>query len=73
MTRYQLLRFIHSKLANFMPAKFIAFLALFVIIPLITAASGYTAQITLEWDQNDELNLAGYKLYVGYSSRDYQF
>jgi hypothetical protein len=34
---------------------------------------GLLASATLEWDPNTEADLAGYKLYYGYSSRDYDF
>ena len=72
MTKYQFQRFIHSKRSFFGPVKFILFLALSAIIPLITADSGYSAQVTLQWYPNSEADLAGYRIYIGYSSGNYQ-
>jgi len=46
---------------------FIFFLNIF--IPIDKAAA---VQITLAWDENQEADLAGYKLYIGNAPRHYQ-
>jgi hypothetical protein len=38
-----------------------------------TVLDNQLAQTTLEWDENSESDLAGYMLYYGFSSGDYQF
>ena len=38
---------------------------------LIYTTFSYAAQVTLEWDANTEQHLAGYKVYQGTSSRNY--
>ena len=38
---------------------------------LISSTSAFAMQVTLQWDPNTEPNLAGYKVYYGYSSRQY--
>jgi hypothetical protein len=37
----------------------------------LSAQNGYSAQVKLAWDANTEPALAGYKIYVGASSRNY--
>ena len=47
---------------------------LFIVIHLffiICITSAYSAQITLVWNPNTESDLAGYKIYYGYSTRNY--
>jgi len=36
-------------------------------------SSTYAAQVTLAWDPNIEPDLAGYRVYIGYRSRDYNY
>ena len=50
----------------------VLFLCLF-ILPLLLPGTGYGAQTTLAWDANTEANLAGYKIYYGTASRDYDW
>ena len=42
-----------------------------LIIVLLLTTKAYAVQVTLSWDQNNESNLAGYKVYFGGSSRNY--
>jgi hypothetical protein len=39
----------------------------------LSAQNGYSAQVKLAWDANTEPALAGYKIYVGASSRTYDY
>jgi hypothetical protein len=48
----------------------ISLLAIFIVIPL-TGHDVHAADITLEWDPNPEPDIAGYKIYYGFGSRDY--
>ena len=43
-----------------------------VIVILLFAINAYAASCTFEWDPNKESDLAGYKLYWGTSSRNYE-
>jgi hypothetical protein len=45
----------------------------FSVLPILTCPLGkaMAADITLAWDHNSEPDLAGYKLYLGNSSRNY--
>lgn len=45
------------------PASAFLFFGLFFLFPFLLARSGFAAQITLAWDSNTEVNLAGYKIY----------
>ena len=65
-------RLIHLEPAFLRIVKIICFLILIVIFPLITAVSVYAAQVTLVWNENTEEDLAGYNVYYGFASRDYQ-
>ncbi len=49
---------------------FISLVALILILFLCTS-NVYSAQATLYWNPNSESDLAGYKIYYGYSSRSY--
>jgi hypothetical protein len=42
------------------------------VLLLLSAKAAYPGQVTLAWDPNTEPDLAGYKVYVGESSRVYQ-
>jgi Malectin domain/Bacterial TSP3 repeat len=44
---------------------------LFSLLLLIFATSAFATQVTLQWDPNTEPALAGYKVYYGYASRQY--
>jgi hypothetical protein len=46
-------------------------LSLFILILIISISLAYTAQVTLAWDPNTELELAGYKIYYGLLSDQY--
>lgn len=46
-------------------------LLLIVLSILMYATSSYATQVTLAWDANGEQDLAGYIIYQGTSSRDY--
>jgi hypothetical protein len=73
MSRNQISRLILLKLACISLRKIVLSLALSVIVSLIGVASVYCDQVTLEWDPNSEPDLAGYRIYVGYSSGNYQY
>ncbi|MBW2581115.1 MAG: fibronectin type III domain-containing protein, partial [Deltaproteobacteria bacterium] len=49
---------------------FLLLLAPFALC-LTPLTNAYSAQVTLTWDPNTETNLAGYKVYCGTASRDY--
>lgn len=40
---------------------------------LVTSCPVYAFDLTLAWDPNTEPDLAGYKIYIGYSSRQYSW
>lgn len=44
-------------------------LAIFIFLPNLA----YSAEVSLAWDPNTETDLAGYKIYYGSSSRNYEF
>ncbi|MBI4765385.1 MAG: fibronectin type III domain-containing protein [Deltaproteobacteria bacterium] len=46
------------------------FLAVILLIPF---SKGHGAQVTLTWDPNNEPDLAGYEIYYGTASGNYQF
>jgi hypothetical protein len=73
MPGYRLLRFIFFKLPFFKPLNVVLFLAILVIISLISSITVYAVQVTLAWDPNGEPGVAGYRIYVGYSSGNYQY
>jgi len=50
----------------------LSFLALSVIFSLF-AARAQAAQVTLAWDPNTELDLAGYKIYYGFETGNYSY
>lgn len=50
----------------------LSFLALSVIFSLF-AARAHAAQVTLAWDPNTELDLAGYKIYYGFETGNYSY
>jgi fibronectin type 3 domain-containing protein len=52
-----------------LPALF--FISLVTLILLISSTNVYSAQATLTWDPNSESDLAGYKVYYGNSSENY--
>jgi hypothetical protein len=47
------------------------FISLVALILLISTTNAYSAQITIAWNPNSESDLAGYKMYYGSSSRNY--
>jgi len=49
---------------------FIVVITFFTAFPVFVTAS-YAAEVTLEWDQNPESDIAGYKIHYGLESRDY--
>ena len=49
----------------------LSFISLVVLILFITITNVYSAQVRLAWNQNTESDLAGYKLYSGPSSGNY--
>ncbi|MFQ5964326.1 MAG: fibronectin type III domain-containing protein, partial [Candidatus Scalinduaceae bacterium] len=61
-------QFIRARFSCFSPLVFISFLAL---ILFVSTTNVYSAQVTLSWNANSEPDLAGYKLYHGTSSRNY--
>jgi hypothetical protein len=52
-------------------------MAIICLLPLIfslnSVPNAHSAQVVLQWDPNTEPNLAGYKIYYGTSSRNYEF
>jgi fibronectin type 3 domain-containing protein len=55
-----------SKVVRRLRHIILVFIALTVLAPLANAF-----KVTLEWDTNDEPNIAGYKVYMGSQSRSY--
>ena len=49
---------------------FVLLLGMALIVP---AGTGHSAQVSLAWDANTEPNLAGYKVYYGTASHDYDW
>jgi hypothetical protein len=49
------------------------FLIIFCFFSIVFAAGGNCAQVTLAWDRNTEIDLAGYKIYYGTGSRVYNW
>jgi hypothetical protein len=49
------------------------FLSIFCILSIVFSAGGNCAQVTLAWDRNTEIDLAGYKIYYGTGSRVYNW
>jgi len=59
-----------------MPYRFRLFLGMslaFVLIFCSSPALVFSAHVTLGWDPNTEEDLAGYKVYYGVSSKDYDY
>jgi hypothetical protein len=55
-----------------MKRKILLFLLLsFILALFLVPDASNAAQVSLAWDENDEPDLAGYKLYVGFESRNY--
>ena len=52
-------------------SKFVSLTVLSIILFLFTSQV-YSAQVTLAWDPNTEPDLAGYKIYYGFSSGNYK-
>lgn len=52
---------------------FLALFFLFSTLLLVTLLPAHAAQVTLAWDRNSETNVAGYKIYYGNGSRDYDW
>ncbi|MEW6187275.1 MAG: FG-GAP-like repeat-containing protein [Thermodesulfobacteriota bacterium] len=46
---------------------------LFLVLSFFWVSNSHCAQVTLAWDPNREMDLAGYKIYYGTSSRTYQY
>ena len=44
-----------------------------ILIPCPYPTLAHSAQVTIAWDPNTDPNIAGYKVYYGYSSRNYPF
>jgi len=49
----------------------IIFVAVFLISFACSVQAAYSAQVTLAWNANTDPNIAGYKIYYGTSSRNY--
>ena len=49
------------------------FLAVLIIVSLISSLAFAGADITFEWDGNTELDLAGYRIYQSATSGNYEF
>jgi hypothetical protein len=50
-----------------------AFVLVFLILWTLPLPAANAAQVTLAWDKNAEADIAGYKLYYGTSSRNYNY
>jgi hypothetical protein len=46
---------------------------LFTVLLIFPYSEGHSAQVTLTWDPNSESDLAGYKIYYGTASGNYQW
>jgi hypothetical protein len=51
----------------------LVFMILFCSVILWSAPTAHTAQVTFAWDPNPEPDIAGYKMYYGTTSRDYDW
>ena len=51
--------------------KALSFLTGFTLLSLLLIPIAYSAQLTLVWNPNTEVDLAGYKIYYGTASRTY--
>jgi len=51
----------------------LVFIILFCSAILLSAPTAHTAQVTFAWDPNPEPDIAGYKMYYGTASRDYDW
>jgi len=49
----------------------IIFVAVFLLSFACSVQAVYSAQVTLAWNANTDPNIAGYKIYYGTSSRNY--
>jgi uncharacterized repeat protein (TIGR02543 family) len=65
-----LTKFKRPRASYFYPLGFVSFAALTFILLLFTP-NVYSFQITLAWDPNTEIDVAGYKLYYGNASHNY--
>jgi len=52
----------------FLPASALFSFTLFLFFPFLFAHSGFAAQVTLAWDPNTEVHLAGYRIYYKMST-----
>ena len=60
-------RFLHFIISYFV------FLPISTLILFFYSSIVNSAQITLAWDSNNEKDLAGYKVYYGFQSKNYDF
>lgn len=61
-----------QNLSHFLPSRFVFFLFITLSVVLFLTAYASANQVTLLWNPNTEPHLAGYKVYYGTSSRNYQ-
>ncbi len=50
---------------------YLSFLSLVSVILFVSITNSFAAQVTLTWNTNNEDDIAGYKIYYGNSSRNY--
>ena len=66
-SKFGLHRFLHFIISYFV------FLPISTLILFFYSSTVNSAQVTLAWDSNNEKDLAGYKVYYGFQSKNYEF
>ena len=56
---------------SYLLIRHLIFIPFFSLAIILVANLGYSAEVTLAWDPNTEMDLAGYKVYYGYNNSTY--
>ena len=59
------------KILRISSISYLSFLSLVSVILFVSITNSFAAQVTLTWNTNNEDDIAGYKIYYGNSSRNY--